>query len=118
MSESVAQNPFAIWHGIPRSTIKWAPTIDEDKCTGCGMCVVTCGEKRNVFGYDFERRKAVVMYPENCMVGCNNCTVACLWSAITHPEVSGVKELSKELSPAQLKKEMENKFNVNPGLLV
>ena len=40
MNESATQNPFAIWHGIPRSTIKWAPIIDEDKCTGCGMCVV------------------------------------------------------------------------------
>jgi hypothetical protein len=34
------------------------------------MCVVQCSERRNVFGYDEERRKAVVIVPENCMVGC------------------------------------------------
>jgi NAD-dependent dihydropyrimidine dehydrogenase PreA subunit len=117
MSEVIAQNPFAVWHGKPRSGIHWEPSIDEDKCTGCGMCVVTCGEKRNVFGYDLERKKAVVMYPENCMVGCNNCTVACLWGAITHPDVSEVKELSRELPMDQLRKELDNKLKANPGLL-
>ena len=118
MSEVTTQNPFAIWHGKPRSNIQWEPSIDEDKCTGCGMCIVTCGEKRNVFGYDFDRKKAVVMYPENCMVGCNNCTVGCLWGAITHPDVSEVKDISRKLSMDQLRKELESKLKANPGLLV
>ncbi len=76
MTNSNAATPFAIWHGMERKNIDWHPTVDESKCTGCGLCVVTCGEKRNVFGYDLERSKSVVMFPENCMVGCNNCGVA------------------------------------------
>ena len=57
------------------------------------MCVVQCSERRNVFGYDEERRKAVVLVPENCMVGCNNCQIACLWDAITFPSISEVRGL-------------------------
>ena len=38
-------NPFSIWHGIERSEIDRHLTIDEKKCTGSGLCVVTCGEK-------------------------------------------------------------------------
>ncbi len=38
---------FAYWKGIPREEIDWHPTVDESKCTGCGMCVTSCG--RNVF---------------------------------------------------------------------
>ncbi|KAA8921945.1 ferredoxin family protein [Thermoplasma sp.] len=117
MTEIEQQNKFAVWHGISRSAIHWEPVIDENKCTGCGMCVVTCGEKRNVFGYDFDRHKAVVMYPENCMVGCNNCTVSCLWNAITHPDVSGIKEVVKSLTTEQLQKELKKKLSDNPSLL-
>lgn len=44
-----------------------------DKCNSCDLCVVTCGEKRNMFGFDKQRRKVVVMFLSNCMVGCINC---------------------------------------------
>jgi len=87
-------NPeFSKWHGIDRKLINWGPKIDVNKCVGCGMCVVQCSERRNVFGYDEERRKAVVLVPENCMVGCNNCQIACLWDAITFPSISEVRGL-------------------------
>ena len=61
MTNSNAATPFAIWHGMERKNIDWHPTVDESKCTGCGLCVVTCGEKRNVFDYDLEKSKSVVM---------------------------------------------------------
>jgi len=118
MTSSNPKNPFAVWHGIDRSTINWQPTINRDKCTGCGLCVVTCGEKRNVFGFDFDEKKSVVMYPENCMIGCNNCTVACLWNAITHPDVSEARAASKRIPADRLKKELEDKLSANPALLV
>ena len=79
-------NPFSMWHGIERSEIDWHPTIDEKKCTVSGLCVVTCGEKRNVFGYGRAARRGAVMFPDNCMVGCINCIVGCLWNVISFPE--------------------------------
>ncbi len=49
------------WHGISRETIAWNPTVDEKKCIGCGICVTGCGRK--VYGFDYERKKPVVLRP-------------------------------------------------------
>ncbi len=101
---------FDTWHGIKRSDIYWRPSIDPGKCTGCGMCVVTCSEKRNVFGYDIKNRKAVVLYPDNCMVGCNNCQVGCLWEAITFPRIDEVKRrLNEVIGSSTFRREFEAK---------
>ncbi len=27
------------WRGIPREQIPWYPTVDEDLCNGCGVCI-------------------------------------------------------------------------------
>ncbi|MGC8599770.1 MAG: 4Fe-4S dicluster domain-containing protein [Nitrososphaeria archaeon] len=91
------ETSLAYWHGKERKTIGWYPTIDEEKCVGCGLCVVTCSERRNVFGYDPITKKAVVLYPYNCMVGCDNCRVACLWDAIHFPDPNSLKELAREI---------------------
>ncbi|WP_297446348.1 4Fe-4S binding protein [Desulfurobacterium sp.] len=85
---------FAYWHGIPREEIEWNPTIDESKCTGCGMCFVSCGRK--VFDYDWERQKAIVARPLQCMVGCTSCQVWCVFDAISFPDPQYVKKLIKE----------------------
>ena len=113
-------NPeFSKWHGIDRKLINWGPKIDVNKCVGCGMCVVQCSERRNVFGYDEERRKAVVLVPENCMVGCNNCQIACLWDAITFPSISEVRELAKKLvASGRIKEELNVKLQQNPHLII
>ncbi len=113
-------NPeFSKWHGIDRKLINWGPKIDVNKCVGCGMCVVQCSERRNVFGYDEQRRKAVVLVPENCMVGCNNCQIACLWDAITFPSISEVRELAKKLvASGRIKEELDVKLQQNPHLII
>ena len=113
-------NPeFSKWHGIDRKTINWGPKIDVNKCVGCGMCVVQCSERRNVFGYDEERRKAVVLVPENCMVGCNNCQIACLWDAITFPSILEIRELAKKLVVSgRIKEELDVKLQQNPHLII
>lgn len=82
------------------------------------MCVVTCGEKRNVWGYDRSHRKAVVLAPENCMVGCINCMVGCLWGAITFPDEKTVKELVHSLPPSRIAEELRSKLENNPSLVV
>lgn len=110
---------FATWHGIDRTTIEWGPTIDPDKCTGCGLCVVTCGEKRNVFGFNVDTKKSVVMAPQHCMVGCDNCASNCLWDAITFSHNDAyVKNFSRKISKEQIAKELENKLKDNPQLLI
>lgn len=110
---------FAKWHGIDRETIDWGPIIDTDKCTGCGLCVVTCGEKRNVFGFNPDKKKSVVLFKDHCMVGCNNCEVGCLWNAIsfTH-DARYVRELAKKIPGEQIKKEIQVKLQENPDLLL
>jgi len=119
MANEAAKPDFSKWHGIDRKTINWGPKIDESKCVGCGLCVVQCSERRNVFGYDEQKRKAVVLNPENCMVGCNNCQVACLWDAITFPDVSEVRALGKKLvDSGRAKQELEARLGKNPNLII
>ena len=82
------------WHGISRETIVWNPTVDGKKCIGCGMCVTGCGRK--VYGFDYERKKPVVLRPSNCMVACVTCANTCLQEAISFPPVEGVRELIRK----------------------
>jgi CDP-4-dehydro-6-deoxyglucose reductase len=81
------------WHGVPREEIDWWPTVNEDVCIGCGTCVVGCG--RQVYKFDFERKKAVVADPMNCMVGCTTCAVSCPTSAISFPSTDLVLQLGE-----------------------
>ncbi|MGC8617919.1 MAG: 4Fe-4S dicluster domain-containing protein [Thermoplasmata archaeon] len=113
------QGEFSIWHGVERGKINWYPIVDPDKCTGCGLCVVTCSEKRNVFGYDKQAHKAVVLYPDNCMVGCNNCQVSCLWDAISYPEdAEYIRNLAKGLNKETLERELSEKLSKTHSLLL
>jgi NAD-dependent dihydropyrimidine dehydrogenase PreA subunit len=98
------------WHGILREEIKWNPTVDESKCVGCGMCVTGCGRK--VYGFDYEKKKPVVVRPNNCMVACVTCANTCLKDAISFPPVDDVRQLMKKeklLAKAmeELRKRME-----------
>jgi len=81
------------WHGIPREEIPWHPTVDEDACIGCGTCVVGCS--RLVYRFDFERKKAVVADPLNCMVGCRTCASTCPANAISFPSADIVLALEE-----------------------
>ena len=83
-----------MWKGVPREQIDWHPTIDESKCTGCGMCVTSCG--RDVFGYDEAKKKAVVARPLQCMVGCTSCEVWCVFEAINFPDRAYVRNVIKK----------------------
>ena len=85
---------FATWKGVPREDIDWHPTIDENKCTGCGMCVTSCG--REVFDSDAATKKAVVARPLQCLVGCTSCEAWCVFEAIGFPDNQYVRDLIKK----------------------
>ncbi|MGA8033631.1 MAG: FAD-binding oxidoreductase [Casimicrobiaceae bacterium] len=79
------------WHGVPREEIHWNPDVVEDACIGCGTCVTGCS--RMVYRFDFDRKKAVVVDPLNCMVGCTTCANTCPTHAIALPPIETVLAL-------------------------
>ena len=54
--------------------------IDHKVCTGCGICVDSCSV--DVIRMDEEAQKAVIQYPEDCML-CEICALDCPEGAIT-----------------------------------
>jgi len=76
--------------------IEWFPKIDENKCIGCGSCVFVCF--KDVFDYDFERMKAVVKNPKNCIPGCFLCSIYCPNNAISLPSIDKIKEKIEKIT--------------------
>ena len=54
--------------------------IDPELCTGCGLCIEAWGV--DVIRMDEAAKKAVIKYPEDCMV-CDYCARDCPEDAIT-----------------------------------
>ena len=79
------------WHGVPRDQIDWHPTVDAEACIGCGTCVTGCS--RLVYRFDFDAKKAVVVDPLNCMVGCTTCANTCPTHALSFPSLDTVMAL-------------------------
>ena len=83
-----------LWHGIPREQIQWFPTIVVEPCNGCGLCATSCGN--NVFAFNYEANKPVVVAPESCMVGCTACAAICTQDAIDFPSFGYVRQVIKK----------------------
>ena len=101
---------FSEWHGINRDKIKWNPSIDEEKCIGCGLCVSTCG--RGVYKFGYCRKKPLVVSPNNCLVGCQTCANLCPAKAIKFAENDKTREKAQEIIKEnkilpKIKKELE-----------
>ncbi|MBL3538356.1 ferredoxin family protein [Aminivibrio sp.] len=78
--------------GYPREKVNWGPTIDGEKCVGCGMCL-NCG--KNVFRW--RDGKSSVENFFNCqVVGCSTCANLCPAKAITFPDLEAVRALYKK----------------------
>jgi len=88
----MSEKKVDLWHGIPRESIPWYPTVDEKKCIGCGLCFVTCG--RNV--YEIIDRKEKVVHPFNCLVGCSTCATICPVGAISFPDKDMIQKIERE----------------------
>ena len=77
--------------GIPREMIPWEPTIDSEKCIGCGECLNAC--PNGVFIMNEEEVKAKVAVPDNCVVLCDKCAAFCDSEAISFPDKEETKKL-------------------------
>jgi NAD-dependent dihydropyrimidine dehydrogenase PreA subunit len=53
--------------------------IDEDKCSGCGICTDSC--PMDVIRMDETKAKATISYPEDCTL-CAICEIDCPQGAI------------------------------------
>ena len=81
--------------GIPRLMIPWFPTIDEELCTNCDVCVKAC--KHGTYGYSTDTQRVIVADPYCCEVYCESCRFQCPEGAITFPDRKGIKAVLKEL---------------------
>lgn len=81
--------------GIPRSQIPWKPTVDPEKCIGCGVCIDTC--PNGVYLMNAETGKAEVVDPDNCVVLCDKCARFCTQEAISFPDKPSTKRLVGKL---------------------
>lgn len=75
------------WFGVSRAEVNWGPTIDYDKCLGCGLCYVTCGG-RVVYDWNSEDNRPIVARFDNCMPGCTTCANLCPAEAISFPPIA------------------------------
>lgn len=77
------QHPAILWNGISRELIPWFPTINLEKCDGCGKCLERC--EYRVFQMSGEPARPVVINPLDCVVGCDSCAHDCPKAAIQFP---------------------------------
>ncbi len=68
--------------------------IRETACRGCQICVDVC--PTDVFEFRESEMKAVVSIEEDC-IGCLSCAYDCPSGAITHTDVSPVKNFYRDL---------------------
>mgnify|MGYP005865373261 CR=1 FL=1 len=81
--------------GIPREMIPWAPTIDLERCIGCGDCLDFC--PNNVYLLDTADQKMLLSNPDNCVPMCDRCITSCPNEAISFPDKEEMKRRLQEL---------------------
>jgi len=92
MAEPVTYKDYL---GIPRKLIPWYPTIDEELCTNCGLCVEAC--KHGAYAFCENSSRVIVADPYACEVYCESCRFQCAVGAIGFPDRRSVKLVIKDL---------------------
>ena len=85
------------YKGIPRTSIPWFPTINYEKCVGCGKCVEYCTLGVYLYEETGREKLPVVVNPKNCVVLCNGCQDICPSRAIAHPSRKETLNLIRKL---------------------
>lgn len=80
---------------IAREMIPWFPTVDYEICIGDQECLNFC--KNDVFVWDEEDKRPIVIKPYNCVVGCQACINVCPAEAISFPSKEELRETLKRL---------------------
>lgn len=62
------------------------PKFDNDKCIGCGRCVISCFDGAHQ-ALDFDKDNRKVIFNKTKCVGCHLCKLVCPVSAISNGEV-------------------------------
>ena len=81
--------------GIPRAMIPWAPSIDSEKCIGCGDCLEFC--PNDVYLLFEADQKMQVANPNNCVPMCDRCITSCPNEAISFPDKEKMKKILQDL---------------------
>lgn len=94
----------------PREKVNWNPTIDQEKCVKCGICM-NCG--KHVFSWT--AKGPVVTNPLACVVGCTTCANLCQAEAISFPPLEELRALYKsERLWAKVTKQMKREGKLMP----
>jgi NAD-dependent dihydropyrimidine dehydrogenase PreA subunit len=81
------------WQGIPREEVHWYPTIRDELCDGCKICLEFCSF--GVYQYDEKSDRVKVANPFNCVVGCSMCALKCKPKAIMFPPLTVLETFRK-----------------------
>jgi DNA-binding transcriptional ArsR family regulator/NAD-dependent dihydropyrimidine dehydrogenase PreA subunit len=82
------------WYGIRREQIEWHPAVVVERCTGCGLCVITCDQ--GVLAFDQEQNIPVVAAPDMCPVGCTTCATICVQDALEFPHAGYLRQAIRQ----------------------
>jgi DNA-binding transcriptional ArsR family regulator/NAD-dependent dihydropyrimidine dehydrogenase PreA subunit len=82
--------PGEAWYGIPCEQIDWHPTVVIERCIGCGACAIAC--RREVYAFDYEQNRPVVVAPVMCTVGCMTCATMCVQDAVEFPSTGTLRQ--------------------------
>lgn len=69
---------------VPREDIDWYPSINQDRCQSCKICLEFC--PKGVFTEGAEKGEVRVANPRQCVVLCAGCQNKCPYGAISFPD--------------------------------
>lgn len=81
--------------GLPREAIPWAPSIDPERCIGCGDCLDVC--PNGVYALNEQTNLMDVVRPDQCVVLCDKCAAFCPQEAIRFPDKETTKAHLRDL---------------------